>query len=202
MLPFLQSIYHAHTPTRTYAYIHIHLNTYTQKDPLLTELPHSYRALHQNKVRDHQATHRQHHRQRGQGVPHPSRRAASSQVSRARGRARDQARGHRACQAKEAATAGREPGEQRVVALVHRRAVWPARARAVERFRLGVAGRRRRAAAAAAVGSRRRAVPAPGRRGLGRPLVCRPRRRRRRHPRLCLTAGPGRVPGPLAAAGS
>lgn len=173
---------------------------------LLTQhFPNSHRALHQNKVRDHQATLRQRHRRREQGVPRRSRRAG---CSRARGRARDQARGHRGCQAKGAAE-GCRGEERRVVAVLARRAV-SRRARAVGRFRVGVTGarRRRRAArrlrAAAAAAARRPAVPS-GPRGLGRPLVgravCRrplPRRRR-----WCLTPGPvrGRVPGPQAAAG-
>lgn len=158
-------------------------------------LPNSHRALHQNKVRDHKTALRQHHRQWGQGVPRPSRRAASSQA-KGRARARARARGHRGCQARGAATARRRrgQGEQRAgVVALDRRAV-SRRARAVGRFRMGVtaaattaAPRGRRAAAA-----RRLRPPAPlGRRGPDRPLAARAacRRLRRRPQRWCLTAG-------------
>lgn len=166
-------------------------HTSTQSERKTNKIPNSHRALHQNKVRDHQTALRQHHHQRGQGVPRPSRRAASSQV-KGQARARARARGHRACQAKGATAARgrRGQGEQRVVAL-DLRAV-----RAVERFRVGVtaattaARRGRRAVAAAA---RRLRPPAPqGRRGRARLLavgraVCHlPQRRPRR---WCLTAG-------------
>lgn len=187
--------------------------THTHNEPLANNIPpNSHRALHQNKVRDHQTALRQHPRQREQGVPRPSRRAGCSQ---ARGRARAQARGHRVCQAKggPAGRGEREERERRVVALA-RRAVSP-RARAVGRFRVGVtvastgARRRRRVAqrrraAVAAAAARRRAV-ASGPRGLGRPLVGRAAcRRRLRLPRWwCLMPGPvrGPAPGLLAVAG-
>lgn len=140
-------------------------------------------------------------------MPRRSRRADFSQ---ARGRARDQARGHRVCQVKGGPPARGERERERVVAL-DRREVSP-RARAVGRFRVGVtvptgARRRRRAAqrrrAAAAAAARRPAVAA-GPRGPGHPLgraACRRRLRLRR--RWCLTAGPvrGPVPGLLAVAG-
>lgn len=182
--------------------------THTHNEPLANNiLPNSHRALHQNKVRDHQTALRQHPRQREQGVPRPSRRAGCSQ---ARGRARAQARGHRVCQAK-GGPAGRGEREQERVVALDRRAVSP-RARAVGRFRVGVtvattgARRRRRAAQRrrAAAAARRPAV-ASGPRGLGRPLVGRAacRRLRRLRRRWCLMPGPvrGPVPGLLAVAG-
>lgn len=176
---------------------------------LLTRIPaNSHRALHQNKVRDHQTALRQRPRQREQGLPRPSRRAGSSQG--ARGRARAQDRGHRVCQAKARGPAGRGERERRVVAL-DQRAVSP-RDRAVGRFRVGVTAptttgaRRRRRAGEPAAAARRLAV-ASGPRGLGRPLgaraVCRLRLRLRLRRRWFLMAGPVRGPvrGLLAVAG-
>lgn len=169
-----------------YSLITFPMYTQSEQKRLTISSPNSHRALHQNKVRDHQTAFRQRHRQRGQGVPRPSRRAASSQE--AKGRARARARG----QARGAAARGRRgQGEQRAgVVALDRRAV-SRRARAVGRFRMGVtaatAARPGRRAAA-----RRLQPPAPpGRRGRDRPLAGRAacRRLRRRRRRWCLTAG-------------